>query len=154
MNIRSVRHRGLLRLIEDDDSRELRNDLVRRLRNILAVLITAADMSGVIGPPGWRIHQLKGDRAGTWSISVSGNWRLTFDISHRFYCAVIRCSEPFSFLATANVASTGYNFKLFKKRSVLLLAERGSSVQATVVFLRLRSAMKSAITFGSTCTYR
>jgi hypothetical protein len=39
--IRSVRHRGLLRLIEDDDSRELRNDLVRRLRNIIAVLIAA-----------------------------------------------------------------------------------------------------------------
>jgi proteic killer suppression protein len=48
---------------------------VRRLRNILAVLIAAADLSGVIGPPGWRIHQLRGDRAGTWSISVSGNWR-------------------------------------------------------------------------------
>jgi hypothetical protein len=45
MIIRSVRHRGLLRLIEDDDSRELRNDLVRRLRNILAVLIAAADMA-------------------------------------------------------------------------------------------------------------
>ena len=69
-----------MRLIEDDDSRELRTDLVRRLRNILAVLIAATDMSGVIGPPGWRVHQLKGDREGTWSISVSGNWRLTFDI--------------------------------------------------------------------------
>jgi proteic killer suppression protein len=77
MKIRSVRHRGLLfRLIEDDYNRELRNDLVRRLRNIIAVLISAADMSGVIGPPCWRAHQLqlKGDQAGTWSISVSGNW--------------------------------------------------------------------------------
>ena len=82
MIIRSVRHRGLLRLIEDDDSREIRTDLVRRLRNILAVLIAAADMSGVLGPPGWRIHQLTGQRVGTWSISVSGNWRLTFDVPH------------------------------------------------------------------------
>ncbi len=80
MIIRSVRHRGLLRLIEDDDSRELRDDLARRLRNIITALISAADMKGVSGPPGWRIHQLKGDRAGTWSISVSGNWRLTFTI--------------------------------------------------------------------------
>jgi proteic killer suppression protein len=64
MIIGSIRHRGLLRLIEDDDARQLRNDLVRRLRNILAVLIAAAGMDGVIGPPGWRIHQLKGDRAG------------------------------------------------------------------------------------------
>jgi hypothetical protein len=51
MIVRSVRHRGLMRIIEDDDSGELRNDLVRRLRNILAVLIAAADMSGVIWPP-------------------------------------------------------------------------------------------------------
>ena len=80
MVIRSVRHRGLLRLIEDDDSRELRGDLVRRVRNILAALIAAPDMGGVAGPPGWRVHQLRGDRAGTWSISISGNWRLTFDL--------------------------------------------------------------------------
>lgn len=58
----------------------LRRDLVDRVRNILAVLISAADMDGVQGPPGWRVHRLAGDRAGTWSISVSGNWRITFDI--------------------------------------------------------------------------
>jgi toxin HigB-1 len=75
-----------LRLIEHDDVRELRPDLAKRLRNILAVLITAADMPQVVGPPGWRIHQLKGDRAGTWSISVSGNWRLTFDLEHGEIC--------------------------------------------------------------------
>jgi proteic killer suppression protein len=80
MIIRSVRHRGLLRLIEDDDPRELRPDHVKRLRNILAALITAAGMEQVEGPPGWRIHQLKGDREGAWSISLTGNWRLTFDV--------------------------------------------------------------------------
>jgi proteic killer suppression protein len=75
MNIRSVRHRGLLRLIEDDDSRELHNDLVRRLRNILAVLIAAADMNGVIGPPGWRIHQLRAtapERGASRSVAIGG----------------------------------------------------------------------------------
>lgn len=36
-------------------------------------------MDGVQGPPGWRIHQLSGERAWTWNISVSGNWRITFD---------------------------------------------------------------------------
>jgi toxin HigB-1 len=86
MEIRSVRHRGLLRLLEDNDPRELRPDLVRRLRNILAVLVMANDMTEVEGPPGWRIHQLKGDRAGTWSISVSGNWRLTFDLDEGEIC--------------------------------------------------------------------
>lgn len=78
MIIRSVRHRGLRRLLEEDDARELRADLANRARRILTVLLAADDMSGVVGPPGWRIHQLVGDRAGTWSISVSGNWRLTF----------------------------------------------------------------------------
>jgi toxin HigB-1 len=86
MIIRSVRHQGLLRLIEDDDSRELRNELVRRRRNMLAVRIAAADMGGVTGPPGWPVHQLTGDRAGTWSISVSGNWRLTFDVRQNEIC--------------------------------------------------------------------
>lgn len=86
MIIRSVQHRGLLRLIEDDDSRELRPDLVRRLRNILAALIVAPDIGAVTGPPGWKVHQLKGNRAGTWSISVSGNWRITFDIRKGEIC--------------------------------------------------------------------
>eukprot|EP01037_Dinobryon_pediforme_P019140 gene19140-19506_t len=78
MNIRSIRHRGLKRFIESDDPREIRPDMVNRTRNILTALMAAANMEGVQGPPGWRIHQLVGDRAGTWSISVSGNWRITF----------------------------------------------------------------------------
>jgi proteic killer suppression protein len=82
MIIRSVRHRGLRRLIEDNDPRGIRPDLVNRVRNILAVLIVAESMEGVHGPPGWRIHQLAGDRRGTWSIAVSGNWRITFDVEN------------------------------------------------------------------------
>lgn len=80
MNIRGVKHRGLRRFLEDDDPRELRPDLVNRARNILTALVAAADMQGVQGPPGWRIHRLIGDREGTWSVSVSGNWRITFDL--------------------------------------------------------------------------
>lgn len=80
MQIYSVRHKGLKNFIEDDDDRGIRGDLVGRVRNVLTVLMAATDMDGVQGPPGWRIHQLSGDRAGTWSISVSGNWRITFDI--------------------------------------------------------------------------
>ena len=80
MHIRSVRHRGLRRFIEDNDARGIRRDLVERVRNILAVLIVAQNMSEVRGPPGWHMHQLSGDRAGTWSIAVSGNWRITFAV--------------------------------------------------------------------------
>jgi len=65
MNIRSVEHKGLRRFLEDNDERGIRGDLVPRVRNILSALISASDMNGVEGPPGWRIHQLSGDRAGT-----------------------------------------------------------------------------------------
>lgn len=80
MQIHSVRHKRLKRFLEEDDDRGIRRDLIGRVRNVLTVLIAAEDMDGVRGPPGWRIHPLSGDRAGTWSISVSGNWRITFDI--------------------------------------------------------------------------
>jgi len=86
MVIRSIRHRGLRRFIEDDDQRGIRRDLVSRIRNILAALIAAENMSGVAGPPGWRIHQLTGDRNATWSISASGNWRVTFDLEQGEIC--------------------------------------------------------------------
>ena len=80
MRVRSVRHKGLKRLIEDDDDRAIRPDLVNRVRRILTALLSTQGIEGLEGPPGWRIHQLTGDRAGTWSISVSGNWRITFNI--------------------------------------------------------------------------
>lgn len=80
MRIRTIKHRGLKRFVEDNEPREIRGDLVNRIRNILAALVAAPDMDGVLGPPGWRIHQLAGDRAGTWSVSASGNWRITFTV--------------------------------------------------------------------------
>ena len=80
MQIRSIRHRGLRRLIENDDVRELHHDFVGRVRRVIAALVLAANAESILGPPGWRIHRLTGDRAETWSISVSGNWRITFKI--------------------------------------------------------------------------
>ena len=80
MDIVSVEHKGLQDFIQSNDPKGLKRDQVSRLRNIVAMLITAPNMDGVAGPPGWRIHQLKGDRAGVWSISITRNWRLTFRI--------------------------------------------------------------------------
>ena len=28
--------------------------------------------------PGYRLHRLKGDKAGLWAVNVSGNWRIVF----------------------------------------------------------------------------
>jgi len=54
MIIRSVRHRGLKRLIEDNQTRGIRPDLVTRIRNVLTALILAEDMAG-FGPPLLRV---------------------------------------------------------------------------------------------------
>ena len=80
MKIRPTRHQGLKALIENGDAKGIRPDQITRAQHILAALRCAASMDEVSGPPGWRIHQLVGDRAGTWSVSVSGNWRITFEI--------------------------------------------------------------------------
>jgi len=43
--------------------------------NVKDRIICVEDMS----IPGWRLHSLKGDRAGFWAVSVSGNWRVVFE---------------------------------------------------------------------------
>ena len=81
MIIRSIRHRGLRRLIEDDDPRFLQPAMVDRVRKVLTSLILADALEGLItdAPPGWRLHRLSGDRRNEWSVSVSGHWRITFE---------------------------------------------------------------------------
>ena len=81
MVVRSVRHKGLRRLLEDDNAKGVRPDMADRVRKILTALILAENMDGFFAgaPPGWRVHQLSGDRKGVWSVSASGNWRITFE---------------------------------------------------------------------------
>ena len=80
MDILSITHKGLRDYFLNGSAKGLKQQLVPRIRTILFALRVAPGMDTVKGPPGWRIHQLKGDRADEWSISVSGNWRLTFKI--------------------------------------------------------------------------
>jgi len=75
--IRSFRHKGLKLLFEDGDRRGVRNDQADKAARILQRLEVAqspADMA----LPGYRLHALKGDMAGFWAVSVSGNWRITW----------------------------------------------------------------------------
>jgi toxin HigB-1 len=76
--VRSFRHRGLRRFYETGDHRELRADQVNRVRRVLAILDAAANVETLNIMPGMRLHPLKGDLAGFWSLSVSGNWRIVF----------------------------------------------------------------------------
>ena len=81
MIVRSIRHRGLRQLFENNSSRLLKQDLVEWARGILAALAMAETMEGFIrdAAPGWRVHRLSGERRSEWSVSVSGNWRITFE---------------------------------------------------------------------------
>ena len=82
MKLLGARHKGLKRLIENDDDRGIPPELVKRVRHVLTAILSATDLDDLQGPPGWRLHELSGNRAGTWSISVSGNWRVTFRIEN------------------------------------------------------------------------
>ena len=72
-----IRHKGLRALHERDDAARLPTGLAPRLRRILFRLQEATH-PGSAYAPGFRLHPLKGDRAGQWSIRVSGNWRVVF----------------------------------------------------------------------------
>ena len=75
--IRRFRHRGLKRLYERDDRSGVNAAHVARLERILT-LLDVAQRPADIDLPGYRLHPLKGTRKGEWSVSVSGNWRVTF----------------------------------------------------------------------------
>ena len=75
--INSIRHKGLRRFYETGNAAGVKADHRKKLRLQLAALETATSIDDM-DIPGYRLHPLKGDRAGSWAIDVSGNWRLTF----------------------------------------------------------------------------
>lgn len=80
MKIRSVKHKGLRRLFENDDASGLPARFVDKIRNILAFLQDMEHEEELRSVPSWKAHQLAGERKGTWSLFVTRNWRLTFFI--------------------------------------------------------------------------
>ena len=81
MIIESISHRGLSQLIENNNSQLIRPNLVRRVLRVVTALAEAQDISSFIEgtPRGWRVHRLSRNRSNEWSVSVSGNWRITFE---------------------------------------------------------------------------
>lgn len=75
--IRTFRHRGLKRLYQQGDVSRLRADQVNRITDVLAHLDQATKPAD-LDLPGYRIHPLKGDLKGFWSVTISGNWRIIF----------------------------------------------------------------------------
>ncbi len=78
MPTRSIRHKALFRLFQNGEERGLPADLIPKLRRILTALDAASAIEEMNAYPGWRLHALKGDLEGFWSISITGNWRLIF----------------------------------------------------------------------------
>ncbi|MEA3016080.1 MAG: hypothetical protein QOI38_802 [Sphingomonadales bacterium] len=81
MEIESVRHKALRRFIETGRPKGLDANVAGRLRKMVAYLAAVEIVDELHAPPNWGAHQLTGDRAGTWSLTVTKNWRMTFSVT-------------------------------------------------------------------------
>jgi proteic killer suppression protein len=75
--LRSIRHKGLKRLYEDDDPRGVTREHTVKLQDILARLDAASTVADM-DLPGFRLHPLKGEFKGLWAVTVRANWRVIF----------------------------------------------------------------------------
>ena len=80
VKIRSFSHKGLKRFFLEDDPKGLPPDAVDKLRAMPTFLQDMRDVETLKAFPLWRAHQLTGDRKGVWSLHVTRNWRLTFQV--------------------------------------------------------------------------
>ena len=67
--------------LETGNPKGLDARLVGRIRNMIALLHAANDLNELKVPPNFGFHWLTGDRAGTASMTVTKNWRLTFRVN-------------------------------------------------------------------------
>ena len=75
--IESFSHKGLKRLYEQDDQRGVQPEYADKIKRILSRLEQAAQPRDM-DLPGYKLHRLRGDRAGQWAVRNSGNWRIVF----------------------------------------------------------------------------
>ena len=75
--IRSFRHKGLGKFFITGSKKGIQPEHAEKIARILDRLdasVSQADMN----LPGYRLHELKGQEAGTWSVTINANWRITF----------------------------------------------------------------------------
>ena len=75
--IKSFEHKGLKLFFETGSTKGIQTNHAGKLGDILDFIDAAVDV-GDMDLPGFRLHPLVGDRKGTWAVTVSGNWRVTF----------------------------------------------------------------------------
>lgn len=76
--IKSFKHKGLKKYFYTGSVAGIQAKHQRKLRMQLAAIDTAQEIDD-INLPGFKLHPLKGERDGIWSITVNGNWRITFE---------------------------------------------------------------------------
>lgn len=76
--IKTFKHKGLKVFFETGKTSGIQPKHAKKLRMQLAAIHTATEVED-INIPGFSLHPLKGERSNIWSISVSGNWRVTFE---------------------------------------------------------------------------
>lgn len=74
---RTFKHKGLERFFSKSDYRGIPAQYAARIERLLDRL-DAAVKPDDMDLPGYHFHPIKGDRKGTYAVSVSGNWRMTF----------------------------------------------------------------------------
>jgi toxin HigB-1 len=75
--IKNFRHKGLEQFFVKDIKKFLDAKDLGKINRILDRLDTAALIKDM-DIPGWDLHELKGNRKGTWSVVVRKNWKITF----------------------------------------------------------------------------
>ncbi|SRR5579883_2104630 len=78
LDSRRIKQRGLRLYYETANPKGIRADWVAKVRRILQALDAATDPSELSGIPSFHNHALKGNRKGTWSATIQGNWRITY----------------------------------------------------------------------------
>ena len=75
--IKSFAHKGLEKFFLAGNAAGVRAIHAKRLRLILAQLDKAKTIDDM-DIPTLHLHELKGSRKGSWSVTVQANWRVTF----------------------------------------------------------------------------
>jgi len=75
--IKSFKHKGLKKLFLNNDHSAVNPEHAPRIARILDRLDVSTNPQDM-NLPGYKSHELSGKEKGTWSVWVSGNWRLAF----------------------------------------------------------------------------
>jgi len=78
MRLIGFRHKGLKQIHAGDHAKGVPSAMADKLRKLMFALETANGLDPLRRFPGWKLHRLKGDMEGCWSLTVTGNWRLIF----------------------------------------------------------------------------